>query len=54
MQMTKSAAPQARDLVGLDAWLGQLLGRFCPHAMKGYFLANHYRVAPRANAWIRV
>ena len=43
-----------RYLVGPDAWLVEALGRLVPHAWKEYFLASHYRVPPRENAWIRV
>jgi hypothetical protein len=50
----KADVPAARYLVGPDAWLVEMLSRFCPHALKEYFLASHYRVPPRHNAWIRV
>ena len=53
-RVCKSALPNGRYLVGPDAWLVEFLGRLVPHAWKEYFLASHYRVPPRENAWIRV
>jgi len=53
-RIAKSAKPKGRYLVGPDAWLVEALGRLVPHAWKEYFLASHYRVPPRENAWIRV
>ena len=53
-RIAKSAKPNGRYLVGPDAWLVEALGRLVPHAWKEYFLASHYRVPPRENAWIRV
>jgi len=46
--------PPGRVLVGPDAWLVETLTRLVPHGWKEYFLASHYRVPPRDNAWIRV
>ena len=53
-RVARSAAPKGRYLVGPDAWLVEALGRLVPHAWQEYFLASHYRVPPRENAWIRV
>ena len=53
-RIAKSAKPNGRYLVGPDAWLVEALGRLVPHAWNEYFLASHYRVPPRENAWIRV
>jgi hypothetical protein len=53
-RVCKSARPSGRYLVGPDAWLVEFLTRLVPHAWKEYFLASHYRVPPRENAWIRV
>lgn len=53
-RVCKSARPSGRYLVGPDAWLVMFLTRLVPHAWKEYFLASHYRVPPRENAWIRV
>ena len=50
----RSRVPAARYLVGPDAWLVEMLSRFCPHPLKEFFLASHYRVPPRHDAWIRV
>ena len=53
-RVCKSVSPSGRYLVGPDAWLVEFLTRVVPHAWKEYFLASHYRVPPRENAWIRV
>ena len=53
-RIARSAAPDGRYLVGPDAWLVEALGRCAPRAWQEYFLASHYRVPPRENAWIRV
>mmetsp|Transcript_13147 Transcript_13147/g.31879 ORF Transcript_13147/g.31879 Transcript_13147/m.31879 type:complete len:360 (-) Transcript_13147:392-1471(-) len=50
----RAEMPAGRYLVGPDAWLVEALCRLCPHALKEYFLASHYRVPPRHKAWIRV
>jgi len=50
----RSTTPAGRVLIGPDAWLVETLGRLVPHAWKEFFLASHYRVPPRHDAWIRV
>jgi NAD(P)-dependent dehydrogenase (short-subunit alcohol dehydrogenase family) len=50
----RSPTPAGRVLIGPDAWLVEILGRLVPHAWKEFFLASHYRVPPRHDAWIRV
>jgi|TARA_B110000977_G_scaffold162566_1_gene208114 NAD(P)-dependent dehydrogenase (short-subunit alcohol dehydrogenase family) len=54
IKICKSTKPAGRYLVGPDAWLVEMLTRLVPHSWQEYFLASHYRVPPRHNAWIRV
>jgi len=54
VKICKSRKPACRYLVGPDAWLVTGLTRLVPHSWCEYFLASHYRVPPRENAWIRV
>ena len=50
----RSSRPKGRYLVGPDAWLVEVLTRLCSYPLREYFLASHYRIPPRHNAWIRV
>ena len=50
----RSLHPRGRYLVGPDAWLVEVLTRLCSYPLREYFLASHYRIPPRHNAWIRV